>query len=265
MTARLIFLGIAIFWLTMNGLLWQAEYGSRGGDTEVPPLLVWQKILTTPDSSSLTVFQNGERMGYCELATSIGREMAGADADKLPSEGLLLQAGYQLHLAGNISLGDFTNRLKFDGTVQFSSPRHWREIQLKLISPQAIVHIHALATNQMLNLRILSGGEVLERHVAFADLQNPEALARSLLGGFGAALMEAMDLPDLTALSLPTAPGWRATRTRVIIGSESLPIYQLQTTVLGREVTVDVSTLGEVLRVCLPGNITAQIDEWKRP
>jgi len=32
--------------------VWRLEYGSRGGDTEVPPQLVWRKVLTAPDASS---------------------------------------------------------------------------------------------------------------------------------------------------------------------------------------------------------------------
>ena len=41
MTARLTFLGIVAFWLTMNVLLWRAEFGAHGGDTPVPVQLVY--------------------------------------------------------------------------------------------------------------------------------------------------------------------------------------------------------------------------------
>lgn len=265
MTARLTFLGIAIFWLTMNGLLWQEEFGSHGGDTEVPPMLVWHKILTTPDASSLTVYQNGERTGYCELSTSVGREMATVDADKPPPEGLVRSAGYQIHIAGNISLGDFTNRMKFEGYVQFSNHRQWREFHLKLVSREAVVIMASIATNQTISLKVSSQGAVTEREIAFADLQKPEVLARALLGNFADAILNFVDLPDLSALSAATTPEWTANRTRVRLGHEMMPVYRLQTAVLGHPVTVDVSTLGEVLRVELPGNISARIDEWNRP
>src|SRR5450756_2544250 len=130
MTARLTFCGIAAFWVTMNILLWRTEYGVRGGDTPVPFELVWRKILTAPDASSLSVYQNRDRMGYAEFSTSVGQSMAALDEDKLPPEGLIKRAGYQVHLAGNVALGDFTNRLKFDGRVMFTSARQW---QLSLI------------------------------------------------------------------------------------------------------------------------------------
>ena len=268
MIARLTFLGIAIFWLTMNGLLWRSEFGAHGGDTEVPLLLVWKKILTAPDASSLTVYQNGERTGYCELSTGLGREMASVDADKPPSDELVRAAGYQLHLAGNLSLGDFTNRLKFDGFIQFAKLREWQELRLKISMREGMVILHALATNQTLSLKIASQGALLERDVPFADLRKPDVLARTLLGNFADALLslvELPELPELPDLSAAAAPEWTARRTRARIGGETMPVYRLQTEFFGRAVTVDVSTLGEVLRVDLPGNVTAQIDEWKRP
>lgn len=84
MAARLTFLAITAFWVTMNVLLWRVEFGVRGGDTPVPALLVWHKMLTAPDSSSLSVYQRGERMGYCEISTAVGQQMAAFDEGKPP-------------------------------------------------------------------------------------------------------------------------------------------------------------------------------------
>jgi hypothetical protein len=265
MNARLTFLAIAVFWLTMNGLLWRAEFGSHGDDTPVPVQLVWHKILTAPDASSLSVYQNGDRMGYCEFSTSVGQEMATVDADKPPPDSLVKRTGYQVHLAGNVSFSDFTNRLKFDGRVEFFANRQWRELALKITSRVAIVEIHSLATNQSAHVRIVSESGVLERDLAFADLQNPNGLIRAFMGDFADTLLGAVDLPDFTAVSSAQNLEWSARRTRVKIGTEAVPVYRLETSALGRPVTVDVSTLGEVMCVKLPGNITAQIDEWTRP
>ena len=265
MLARPTFLAIATFWLTMNVLLWRAEYGSHNGETPVPLELVWRKILTAPDASSLSVYQNRDRTGYCEISTSVGQEMAAVDADKPPPEGLAKRAGYQIHLAGDIALGDFTNRVKFDGRVNFSARREWREIELKISAHQTVVEIHSLATNQMAHLKINSGGGILERDLAFADLQNPNALMRALVGNMADTLFGAMDLPDLTTTSAAQKMEWRASRTRVKIGTEFVPVYRIETDFLGRTVLVDISTLGEILRVELPGGISARIDELGRP
>jgi hypothetical protein len=265
MAARLSFVAIAIFWVTMNVLLWRAEFGTQGGDLPVPLQLVWRKILTAPDASSLTVYQNHERMGYCEFSTSVGQEMSAVDADRPPPEGLIKHAGYQIHLAGNIALGDFTNRVKFDGHLQFSTDRKWREVALKISSRQMAVDIHSLATNQTVQLKINADGSLLERDLTFADLQNPSAIGRALMGNVSDNLFGLLDLPNVFAAAAPQQLEWHASRTRVKIGTEAIPVYQLETSLLGRSVVLDVSTLGEILSVDLPGNISARIDEWGKP
>ena len=266
MKVRLTFLAIAAFWVTMNVLLWRAEYGALGGDTPVPFGLVWRKILTAPDASSLSVYQNRERMGYCEFSTSVGQQMAALDEDKPPPEGFVAKAGYQVHLAGNVALGEFTNRLKFDGRVLFKNTRDWQEFHFKISSRLAVVVLDSQASNQLVHVKIANDGAEIERDVAFADLQNPDALIRAFAGNFADALLGMIDLPLLPAPAEAAQKiTWNARRTRVKIGAELVPVYRLTTTALGREVTVDVSTLGEILRVNLPGEITARIDEFSRP
>src|SRR6267154_1206793 len=144
MTARLTFLAIAGFWLTMNVLLWQSEFGLQGGRMPVPVQVVWRKIITAPDASSLSVYQNHDRMGYCEFSTSIGQEMAMVEGDNPPPEGLVKRAGYQIHLTGNVAFGDFTNRVKFDGRILFRNAHEWRELTLKIISRGVTIEIHSL-------------------------------------------------------------------------------------------------------------------------
>ncbi|MGC9941306.1 MAG: hypothetical protein ABSE48_05690 [Verrucomicrobiota bacterium] len=265
MIARLTFLVFAAFWVTMNVLLWRMEFGSRGGDMPVPLQLVWRKILTAPDASSLSVYQNGDRTGYCELSTSVGQQMATLDENRPPPEGFAIRAGYQLHFAGNISLGDFTNRLKFDGRIQFSPKRDWEELNLKITSHLATLELHSLETNQMVHVRVTSDNEAIERDLPFADLENPNALIRAFTGNFADAVLATMDLPDF----MPDPGGqkiqWSSRRTRIKIGSEYVPVYRLETSLLGRPISVDVSTLGEILRVQMPGNVTAVIDELNKP
>lgn len=265
MTARFTFLAIAAFWVTMNGLLWQSEFGSQGGQMPVPAEIVWRKVITAPDASSLSVYQHGDRMGYCEFSTSIGQEMATVDGDNPPPEGLVKRAGYQVHLAGNVALGDFTNRVKFDGRVLFRNAREWRELSLKIVSRVVTIEIHSLATNQTAHIKFITDGTVLERDLTFANLQSPTALIHAFVGDYADTLLEAFDLPDLTAVSAAQKLDWTATRTRVKIGTEAVPVYRLEASSLGRTITVDISTIGEILRVQLPGNITAQIDEWSKP
>lgn len=266
-TKRILFLGIATFWVVMNYMLWRAEISGHGDDLQVPPDLVWRKILTAPDSSSMTVYQDSRRMGYCELTTSVEQQMAVLEEDKLPPEGLAKHPGYQIHLAGNIALDDFTNRIKFEGRASFNSARKWTDFAVKVSSRTTTVEIHAFATNQVVNLKVFSDSLTFERDITFAQMQDPATLIRTFGGNFAEPLLGAMDLPDLTFTSPDAAQKitWDARRTRVKFGTELVPIYRMETTFLGRNCTMDVSTLGEVLRVQLPGGFTAAIDEWSRP
>ncbi len=265
MRLRLTFFAIAAFWVTMNALLWRAEYGALGGDTPVPFELVWRKILTAPDASSLSVYQGRERMGYCEFSTSVGQQMAALDDDKLPPEGLVAKAGYQVHLAGNIALDDFTNRLKFDGRVQFKNARDWQEFHLKISSRLATVELASQASNQIVHVKISADGAVTERELAFADLKNPAAVLHVFAGNFADNFLGMFELPGLSAAVEPSPVAWDARRTRVKIGTELVPVYRLTTSALGRDITVDVSTLGEILRVNLPGELAARVDDFSRP
>jgi hypothetical protein len=265
MITRLSFLAVTAFWITMNVWLWRAEFGADGGDTPVPLALVYRKILTAPDSSSLSVYQKKERTGYCEFSTSVGQQMATLDEDKVPPEGFSTRNGYQIHLAGNVSLGDFTNRLKFDGRVQFSNKRQWQALNFKISSRLAVLEIQSVQSNQTVHVKLDNDGEILERDLSFADLQNPNALLRTFVGNFADALLGSMDFPGVSAATGAQAIEWTARRTRIRIGTESVPVYRLETTLLDRPITVDVSTLGEILRVQLPGNVTAVIDELNKP
>ena len=265
MIARLYFLAIAGFWVTMSVLLWRSEFGLQAGRMPVPAEVVWRKIVTAPDHSSLSVYQNSERMGYCEFSTSVGQEMATVDGDNPPPEGLAKRAGYQIHVAGNVALGDFTNRMKFDGVVQFRTLREWREVTLKVSFHAVTVEVHSLATNQMAHVKISTENNVLERDLAFAELQNPTAIVRGFTGNFADAVLDVLDLPGLAAVSATQKMEWNTCRTRVKIGTADMPVYLLETTLLGRDVKIYVSTLGEILCVDLPGNLTARIDEWNKP
>jgi len=251
----------------MNVLLWQAEYGSHGGEISVPLDLVWKKILTAPDVSSLTIYQDRRRSGFCEFSTSIQQEMAKLDEESPPPENFLARAGYQIRLNGNADLGEFTNRIRFDGRLQFSSMRDWREINLKISTRTITVGIHSLATNQTVALEITSDGLTDLRVFTFADLQNPGKLLNAFAGNSGGGILGGFDLPAVPQIPSTPVPGlqWQATRERLMLGREPVSVYRLETQVLQNKIVIYVSPLGEILRVELPGGITAVIDEWGKP
>jgi len=265
MISRITFIFIAVFWVTMNVLLWRVEYGSHGGESSVPVALVWRKILTAPDASSLSIYQDGERSGFCEFSTSVEMEMAKFDEDKPPPEGVVTRAGYQIRLNGNTSLGDFTNRVRFDGRLSFSSSRQWRELNLKLSSRLAAVEIHSVATNGMVHLKITNEGGVIEREIPFSDLADPNALMREFTDNLGGELIGDVSpiLPQPSAV-LAQPIRWEARRDRLKIGNEPVSVFRLEAHVLEYSIVIYASTLGEILRVELPDGLTATLDEWSK-
>ena len=265
MIPRGAFFLVAAFWVAMNVLLWRVEYGSRNSGIPVPLDLVCRKILTAPDASSMSVYQDGQKMGFCEFSTSVEQEMARLDEDQPPPEGLVTSAGYQIRLTGNVAFGDFTNRVKFDGRVQFSPRREWRELDLKLSTHTATVEIHSLATNQTVSVQITTDSATVSNAFTFADLQNPNALLRILNDNSGVGFTGGLDLPALpTTAALTQNIPWEARRVRLMMGREAVSAYRLETRVLDRPIVIHVSTLGEILRVELPGGITAILDEWSK-
>jgi hypothetical protein len=263
MIPRLVFGSIAAFWVAMNALLWHVEYGSRGGGISVPPDLVWRKILTAPDASALTVYQSGRRTGFCQFATSVEQAMSTLEEGALPPEGILKQAGYQVRFDGNVSVGAFTNRFVFNGRIRFSSSRTWRELNLKLSRRADAVEIRSVATNQAIHLKITSDGAAIERDFTFAELQNPGALWRAVAGDLSDGLPGELDLFAL--LQMPGAPAaglrWEAHHDRLLVGREPVSAYRLETRVLDQPVVIHASMLGEILRVELPGGVTAVLDQ----
>jgi hypothetical protein len=267
MISRVTFFLIAAFWVAMNVLLWRAEYGSHGGEMPVPVKLVWRKILTAPDPSSLSVYQGGEKTGFAEFSTSVEQEMAKLDADKPPPEGLLAKAGYQIRLNGNVGFGDFTNRVKFDGRLQFWPDRTWRELNVRISSHLATVEIRSVATNETVSVNVTSDGLTTERVFTFAELQNPAALLRWLDGNFGGGWLDEFDWPASSqpATDLADAIQWDASRDRLRVGHEFVSVYRLETRVLDHPIVIYASTLGEILRAELPGGVSVSIDEWGKP
>jgi len=266
MIPRGAFFLVTAFWVVMNVLLWRAEYGSRNSGIPVPLDLVCRKILTAPDTSSLSVYQDGQRMGFCAFSTSVEQEMAKLDEDNPPPEGLVARAGYQIRVNGNVAFGNFTNRVKFDGRIEFSPRREWRELDLKFSTHFAAVELHSLATNQTVSVQITNSDMNTSLVFTFADLQNPNTLLRALGESGGGSLSSGLYLPALPSTTAGLAQNipWEARRVRLMIGREVVSAYRLETHVLGQPIVIHVSTLGEILRVELPGGITAVLDEWSK-
>ena len=250
----------ALFWLTMNFLLWRSEYGGGAAlGTSVPTELVWRKILTAPDNSLLDIFHHGKKAGFCRWTTSAGMaptpDFGGETPPVVPA---ITSPEYRLNLTGNLTIGRPTNRLQFDLDLVLTTNRVWQEVDLRLSFHENSVALHSVASEKKLRLRTVTDGVRDEENFTFADLQNPSALARA----FDVPLpLAAFGLPNLTTNTtndrLPELGlTWTARNDWLPLGRTSVRVYRLQTTLLDRyRVVVFLSRVGEILRVELP-------DDW---
>lgn len=258
MFARFVFLLITLFWVTMNVLLWRAEYSEQyPARSPVPVAVVWRKILTAPDSSSLNILVQGKRVGFFHWSTSVAEEFA--QLEEAPPEGMLKKMeNYRIQFDGSASVPDVIKWFRFACEVKLSSKQVWQELTLRLRSRPNVVEIHATAADQSVHFKLDDGESQFERVFRFAELQNPETLLRELGGPFADELLEGFVPQAVTQeVSSPALDvKWEAYLDAIRIRHESVPIYRLEAQVLGRyPMAIYVSRVGEILRAELPGGI----------
>ena len=250
----------ALFWLTMNFLLWRSEFGASGrAGGAVPTELVWRKILTAPDNSSLDILHHGKKQGYCRWTTTGGRNPAIESADDMPLQTQPRKpTGYRLNLEGNLTAGKQTNRIQFNFDLKLATNRVWQEVDFRFAVHEGSVAAHSVAAEKNVRLRTESDGQRDEQTLTFAQLQNPASLMQAFELPVPLALLE---LPNLvTNAPKESLPGlglvWQARNDWINIGHASVRVYRLETRVLDRyQATIFVSPVGEILRVELP-------DDW---
>ncbi len=157
MFARLVFLLIALFWVTMNVLLWRAEYVAEGPTRNaVPVAVVWRKVLTAPDSSSLSILYQGKRAGFCHWITGAEEELA--KLEDAPSEGMVGKVeNYHIQFDGSASVPDVIKWFRFACDVKLSSKQVWRELKVRLRSRPNVVEISAIAAEQNVHFKFYDG------------------------------------------------------------------------------------------------------------
>jgi hypothetical protein len=262
---RLALILITCFWVVMNLLLWRAEYGNRDQlASSVPASVVWQKMLTAPDSSSLSIFHHGKKIGFCHWMTSVGEELSNAKEEDEPPEGMVARlTGYRIQIEGNLALAGSANRARFDGGLRLSTNQLWQDFNLRLNLRPVVWEIRSVAAEQKLHLKAIEGDASDERIFKFSDLQNPAALLQDLGGPLALGIFENLRL-GAHASSTP-APGlglkWDAIRDSMHVRHASVRAYRLSTRLLDRyRIVIFVSRVGEILRVELPDDVVLTND-----
>lgn len=252
--SRAVFILVAGFWLTMNVLLWQTEFGSRKTGGAVPVPIVWEKILTAADDSSLTVYQDNKLVGACHLQTEVGEEWSKIGDQNMPTGRPDKRRGYRLRLDGSVVVPDLTNRFRFEGDLKLDKRRAWQELSSRLTMRPFVWQIHSAAAEKNIHVTMTGGPAPLDFVLNFSELQNPAALTSKLLGESLGELAGETGLAwngPATDLGLK----WDAHEDSLRIGHTSVQVYRLHTRVMDRyDVDVIVSRAGEILRVDCPGN-----------
>lgn len=264
MFARAAFVLIALFWLTMNALLWRAEFGSRPGEgNSVPAGLVWQKILTAPDNSSLVIFRNEKRIGFCHWISGVGEQWGEIGDENLPSGMPGKIRGYELRVDASALLVEITNQVRFEGTLKLGRDREWQEFHARFSLRPVTCEVRSLAAERTVRLDVDSSGAHFERVLKFSELRNPAGLVREFLGPFAGGLLEALELPALPA-NAGFDPGlkWEAHEDGLWVGHTQVRVYRLKARFLDRyQVSLVVSRVGEILRVELPEGLVLANDQ----
>lgn len=266
MLTRVTLLVLGAFWITMNVLLWRAEYG--GGPalgSTVPAQVVWDKLLTAPDNSSLTIFRRGKKIGFCHWVTSVGEDLGKmSSADTLP-EGMLRRiVNYRLELNGNAALADPADRLRFDSHLTFGADRAWNEFGLRISLHADTWELRSAAAEQNVRFNWQEEGQKFSRMFSFAELEHPEGLLEELGVPFAAEALRGLGWTgDATRPGSSTGSlRWEARYQSVKLGHSSVRVYRLQLTLLNQlKAVVFVSRVGEILRAELPDGIVLANDQ----
>ena len=266
MLSRITLIGLALFWLCMNVLLWRAEFGGRDSTAStVPAGVVWHKMLTAPDSSSLTVLHHGKKVGFCHWVTSVGEELASMNETDAPPQGTQRRrTGYRLHLEGNLAFEDLGTRVRFDSGLKLSTNQTWQEITARLNFRPTIFEIKATAAEKAVHIQATEGQDKFERVIKFSELENPGALIAQLGGPVAA---EVWNNFDFEGMNLPRGSAkneleWEARNDSIKIGHSKVRVYRLQSALFARyRIVIFVSRVGEILRVELPNEIILVNDQ----
>jgi hypothetical protein len=255
--SRVVFILVTAFWLTMNVLLWQTQFGSRRTEGSVPVAIVWEKILTAPDDSSLTVLHQGRLVGACHLRTAVGEQWSAIGDENVPSGPPEKNRGYRLRLDGSAVVPEWTNRIRFDAELKFDRGHAWQDMTARVTVRPVTWEIHSVAAEKNIHLKMEGGGSAFNVVLNFSDLQNPSALTYKLLGPAAAELTAEAGLPSVPSGSSAAGLGlmWDAYDDTLRIGHSVVQVYRLHTRLLDRyDLNMIVSRAGEILRVQLPND-----------
>ena len=262
-----IFIAFVIgFFITMNVLLFRSEFGSGRHGSPVPVATVWEKILNCPDSPFLEIRYKNTKVGRAHWSASVveGPVATGEESEDMPEGMVTTSTGHTLEFDGSFSLDEST-RLKFTSIVRLDTNNAWQQLSFNLTLKPVSWKLTATATNE--TLRFVSEGDegAKEQVFTFAELRNPEKLARALGGPLLPVTLGAMglSLSQSGTNRMATNLRWHARQSSLVVGRNSIRAYRLEARLLERaRLVLFVSPVGEILRMELPGEVVLNNEQF---
>lgn len=253
--ARMGFILITLFWVIMNLLLWQAEYGRGGGRSNVPLRGVLDKLLTSPDPSTLEVRHQGDVVGFAHWYPDPGDESGKVYSEAYIPEGMVREEqGLQVRLDANLSLPNLGTRLRLDATLKLAPDRTWESLDFQVVARDIRVALRMSEPDQELEWRLHGPSLSLANKVHLRDARDPRRLLSGLGEPFESFLAApwAGTLPD--QLDLTRGLQTEAQLDWLPMGASRMRVYRLRVRWQDRyEAVLLINRAGEVLRLDLPG------------
>lgn len=253
---------VTVFWGVMTVLLWQSEFGGgKKVGSHVSAAVVWNKVLTSPDVSSLTIYHKKKKIGFCRWAATIGELKPNTNQEPFAPEGLVTEfKDFALNVEGNVVIDEFNNRARFEMDLKLTTNHAWQEFHLRITIRPDAWEIHSVAAEQSLVLKGQDPDGNWEKVFKFAELKNPDRLVQEVAGPVAWMFLGSLGLPQssksLSGVSLGLK--WEARNDFLQLGHSQVRVYRLETKFFDRfPIVLIVSRVGEILRLELPHNLHA--------
>ena len=253
--SRLGFILITLFWVTMNLLLWRAEYGQSGGGSPVPVDVVLDKLLTSPDPSTLEIRHQGAVVGFAHWYPDPGEESERVFSEAYIPEGMVRSdLGLQVRFDANLSLPEQGPRLRLDAALRLAPDRSWQTLDLQAATRDFQVALRFNKPEQQLEWRVQASDFLLSNTLDLRDARDPRILFKGVgepleslfAGPWGAMVPDRLDLAS--GLQTEARLDW------LPVGTSRVRIYRLRARWQHRyEAVLLINRAGEVLRLELPG------------
>lgn len=255
MTARIALVTTALFWLVMNGLLWQSEWGDRfTADSGIDPGLVWRKLLDAPDSSTLTIRHQGRPLGTLEWHPSVLETPRG---DTTPAiEGMVsTPAGHHLRVSLRFSGEDNPlNRVMVLGNIDLSPSNTLDRLQVRVDQRPRSWEILTEGGSDRVRVVSEEGRRRFEQSFETRNLAALQVMAAPYLAALPAGMVppETWNRPESIARSVTV----EARSDWMQVGRSRVKVHRVTARLPGKlEATAFISRAGELLKVQLPDRL----------